>query len=283
MNERLLREWIKGVLSEATILITYDDGSDTEISVSDRYARGTTKYLKQQRDVSGLADSGMDPEFLSQMGEAPPGIEPGEEVKLTLEHPDTELQEKIETALGGRQIIDILGGPNNVKPDTARRIRRIIAQFEDEEIDQIQKANPVVSTTDSPVIEKLTGHWAELINVGQGEPKVGKGEFAASLWYANAFVQPGEGEDLVIGGESYHAKFHAAPSTASGVQRNKSGWNTAVPQEVAYALRGFNPPANSLAAQYTNPEQPGTVVPLTGDVLQNMLIKVLLATEYAGP
>jgi hypothetical protein len=259
MNERLLRQWVRGILSEATILVTYDDGKDDEVKVPDKFAQDQLQYLRQRlQDLQAAPGD----DRMTTPGDFPAMLEPGEEVKFTLENEDAEVQKIIDKQLGGKDVRDILGGPGEATPATRRKILKIFANFTAEEASQIQNNSVKAGHT------ALGGNWLELIKVEQAEPKVGKGEFAAALWYTGANVNPGAAEDLTVGGTNYHVKYYGKASEKSGLHKGgATPWNNE--SKNAVNALSLTVGADSAAAQHPDGA-------LTDRDLKDLLINALV-------
>ena len=269
----LEKKSIRKPIDEATLLVTFDDGSEEEVEVPDRFAKDTISHLRRKLDLR----QGEDSAYGYPVGaDEAPSLQDEELATFTFDNPDPESQEK----LNRLNIVNILGGPGQITTPVLRKIKRVLAEFSPEEIGKIQNDHPVVSTTDSPLKRELTGNWAKLILVDQAGPAVGKGEFAAALWYKDAIVNPGKGEDLTIGEEDYHVKYHPGTAGESGTQRDDTAWAAVIEEELAAALSSFSEvPTDSRAAKYINPET-GAAEELNAGHFKGMLKAALTKEDY---
>ena len=291
MNEKLLREWIRGTLSEASILITYDDETDDKMTVSNQYAKDMRAFMGDQdvieKEIAAMPPGKVGSYFRDNYrallrdpprlgGDGGPAGEFGE-IKFVLDNPDSKVRAAIEGQLGltppaepgalGSAVLKILGGAGNVDAAARRKIQQIFAG-----IKTVEDAKTIRANTVSNGEQKLTGFWEELIEVEQHNPKVGKGEFAAALWYKDANVNPGKGEDLTVGNTNYHVKYYLNQKEGkSGFHMGgKSAWDTAIKSTVDNL---------TLTVGTKSPAATKHLTPLTSEDLKNLLKKALTGNE----
>jgi hypothetical protein len=223
--EKLLRKIIQEVLDEATMLVTYDDGSEDEFNVTDRFAKKQSAYLETQisdRDLEPGSRAPIESDYAA-------GVEDSEKGNLQQSlsssrlHPDPEINKIIEERLGVAQaeesrsaleifaeVIDAEGlGKHNLQ-----QIRRVVASFSKEEAQLLRSKEPTGEI-------KVSGNWSELMTIQQGREgakgAVGQGEVLTALLCPNASLSAGGAHDITIGGKGYHVKYHEGGSAKSGL------------------------------------------------------------------
>ena len=176
-NEKALRKYIRGVLQEARVTITFDDGSKEHTVVSDSDARdllGLSVDVSQQPDKDVV--STMATQLLGEAeGERPWPV--------------------VESA-----IVDIIGDTSAVP-----QVFEILNEFTTEDASLLRSADFAVGK-----YKVSSKRWRDLIQVASKADKVGKGEIAAALLFRGAKVDPGGAVDLLIGSDpTAHVKYFA--------------------------------------------------------------------------
>jgi len=243
MSEKLLRQLVRQkVLSEASMLVTYEDGTEDEFSIPDRFAKSQVDYM--QSVVSGN-EGGVGYEAPSLSDDELDGMR--RTLSSSALHPDQKINDVIEKILFNEvaerkaletaeaekqgktppkdegnpqsalelysQIIDAPG----LKRGNLQSIRRIIATFSMEDARLLRSFQPGQDNNET----KLSGPWAELQAIQQGREgklgAVGQGEVAIALLCKNASMSAGAAHDITIAGVGYHVKHHSKPAAKSGL------------------------------------------------------------------
>jgi len=178
-NEKALRKYIRGVLQEARVTITFDDGSKEHTVVSDSDARD---LLDLSVDVSQHPGKDVVSIMAKQLDVAAEGERRWPAVKTA--------------------IIDIIGNTSAVP-----QIFEILNEFTTKDANLLRRAEFAVGKYEKQFSSK---RWRDLIQVGSSGPMVGKGEFAAALFFKGAKVDPGGAVDLLIDNKpTAHVKYFA--------------------------------------------------------------------------
>ena len=241
MNEKLLRQLVRGILSEATILVSYDDegGTSEEVNVTDSFAKRQFDYMRTQITDKDLAPGSRPP----IESDYPAGLEPGEEegLKQTLSatqaHPDLKINEIFRNRLNvseGESTLDAVYkiiDADSLRSGVVLQVRRILASFSAEEAELLQ-------TFDAAVGKELTleGNWASLMGAQQGRESkkgesvgaVGQGEIAAALRCTQGKLDAGAALDISASGQEWHVKYHGGGSPKSALPTSLGPYNTAV-------------------------------------------------------
>ncbi|MAI57540.1 MAG: hypothetical protein CML56_00890, partial [Rhodobacteraceae bacterium] len=219
------RKIIQEVLDEATMLVTYDDGSEDEFNVTDRFAKKQSAYLETQisdRDLEPGSRAPIESDYAA-------GVEDSEKGNLQQSlsssrlHPDPEINKIIEERLGvsqdeeGRSALEIFAeaiDAEGLGKHNLQQIRRVVASFSKEEAQLLRSKEPTGEI-------KVSGNWSELMTIQQGREgakgAVGQGEVLTALLCPNASLSAGAAHDITIGGSGYHVKYHADASAKSGL------------------------------------------------------------------